>query len=1228
MVVQRGSDMAGVPSAVADPNGQLRAHWQTDRPIYRPGQTVYFKAILRRTLDQGYQTLAKCPVKVRIRDPKDNPFDEISLTTNEMGTLDGKFEIPEEGQTGPYTLVLMVGKNPVMEGTDTAYQTITVAAYRKPEFKVGAKPTEKRWLAGEPVTFEIDAAYYFGAPVGQAEVRYTVRRNPLYFYAYDPNEAAFYSGDGNMYSSDTYGASPVVADDKVHTDNDGKVRITVPSDPKLGDHTYSISVTVTDASRRQVSGGASVPVYSAKLRIGMTTEVYCASLGQIVPITIRAVDLDGRPAAAKVRVKVYKPVWDEKNGKWKEVEVTETSVNVPASGKATFSIPAKEAGQLIIRAVAPDGTGRVAKTETSLYVAGNFKEKEEPKAPEMSLMLDRKFYRPGDKVQAFTTTNRPKRPILVVMEGQDIWNYQVLQTGKTSANWTIPTSVAMSPNAYVTATQWSDGQMLSANRIVPLPDPSRRIKVEATPDKTVYRPGDKATYTIRTLDYAGKPIPAEVSLSVVDEAIYALSADNTQDLYQVYWGTRENYVTMNVSAPEEMSGGAYQRVSTVAPVRQRFEDTAFWKADVETDASGKTEVSFEVPGNLTSWRATARGITGTTQVGMSTNNVLANRPVMLRLATPRQVVQGDRVTLIGTIDNRSEQDRTFTVRLNVDGLKLADGGNREVLVAAKKQAKVQWVLDAEKIPESGNAELTGEIVDKAEPRNADYADALQVKLRVVPAGSPERVLVGGTVKSEATAKLDLPSDRVEPASVVKVQVRSGLGPVLNESAQSVLRSGRYSSVAAADQLLVAAEMKMPTGTKEVRESLAMISRTQGADGWGWWEGAPSDPLITARVLFALSEARRSGITVYDNLLQAAREAAVLRYARTNLWEHRAILASSLAFAGDSRGKVYLDETKDRGQNLSPYARLRLAAGYAQLGERGVANDIVDGVMKEASSGAADSYVPVGEGIGWSTTSMEATTEALWVMAKLDRDDNTQARFARWIAEPGEADAWRSIDENTNTVRALKSYTKRHPDASELGDVEVTVGGQTVKAVPAKFGNQATALIPRGALANGANEVKIRRTGGGEAFYVVDATIFRPQFDESIKGIRVLRRYEVRNSAGVWTELNRAVKPGEPVRCTVVTWGDDLSDGVKVIEPIPAGFEFVETDYYAYGREEQRDGAMLHYLLNNGAPQTFRYYLRAEAEGKLIALPATAEYLRRPATRGQSAIERIVVKEQK
>ena len=110
---------------------------------------------------------------------------------------------------------------------------------------------------------------------------------------------------------------------------------------------------------------------------------------------------------------------------------------------------------------------------------------------------------------------------------------------------------------------------------------------------------------------------------------------------------------------------------------------------------------------------------------------------------------------------------------------------------------------------------------------------------------------------------------------------------------------------------------------------------------------------------------------------------------------------------------------------------------------------------------------------------------------------------------------------------------------------------------------------------------------------------------------------MKNPAGTWVELNRDVKPGEPVRCTVIAWGDDIRDAVRLSEPLPAGFEYIEGEGTAYGYQEIRDGAVIHFLTNEGSPQTFRYFIRAEAEGVLTALPATAEYLRRPQMKGRS-----------
>jgi hypothetical protein len=143
VIVERNHDLAAVPSPIEDPDGILKLHFQTDRPVYRPGQTVFFKAILRRTAGQGYSPLAHTGCQVEVRDARDNPLQTERLITNPVGTLAGRVELPAEGVPGPYTVVISAGK-------ETVYGSFTVAEYRKPEFKVTARPAQRRYLAGEP----------------------------------------------------------------------------------------------------------------------------------------------------------------------------------------------------------------------------------------------------------------------------------------------------------------------------------------------------------------------------------------------------------------------------------------------------------------------------------------------------------------------------------------------------------------------------------------------------------------------------------------------------------------------------------------------------------------------------------------------------------------------------------------------------------------------------------------------------------------------------------------------------------------------------------------------------------------------------------------------------------------------------------------------------------------------------------------------------------------------
>src|SRR5207244_1991613 len=182
----------------------------------------------------------------------------------------------------------------------------------------------------------------------------------------------------------------------------------------------------------------------------------------------------------------------------------------------------------------------------------------------------------------------------------------------------------------------------------------------------------------------GKPVPnAEFSLGVVDEAIYGIHRDTTPSPLSFFFGHDYNRVSTANSLGYYFSGEAGRRRMQLAQLRPRsrlaqlkperlvqpkvrkaFRDTAFWAADLVTDKAGHARAKVEFPDSLTTWRATARGITPDTEVGSSTLKMIVRKNLIVRLAVPRFFVQGDEVVISALVHNYLQEGKTARVSLD------------------------------------------------------------------------------------------------------------------------------------------------------------------------------------------------------------------------------------------------------------------------------------------------------------------------------------------------------------------------------------------------------------------------------------------------------------------------------------------------------------------------------------------------------------------------------------
>ncbi len=133
-------------------------------------------------------------------------------------------------------------------------------------------------------------------------------------------------------------------------------------------------------------------------------------------------------------------------------------------------------------------------------------------------------------------------------------------------------------------------------------------------------------------------------------------------------------------------------------VRGNFQDTAYWKADVTTNADGTATVSFSLPDNLTTWRMSAIAITKDGLVGEGQSDVRSTKDLLIRPVTPRFMIVGDKFNMGAVINNNTANDLPVDVTLEGTGITIDNGQVKQaVTVPANSAVRVNWpvtVLDA------------------------------------------------------------------------------------------------------------------------------------------------------------------------------------------------------------------------------------------------------------------------------------------------------------------------------------------------------------------------------------------------------------------------------------------------------------------------------------------------------------------------------------------------------
>ena len=886
----------------------------TDRPIYKAGQTVDFRLILRDKDNGRYSRASLDKVTVKLvgfidyQTGERPEYGTLSIPLSVYGSAEGSFDLPEDLTPGDYQLFIEEAPN-----YSIGFQ---VAEYRKPEIELNLDFSSPDWLYGEDLQADLQAAYYFGAPGANLPVHwalYARSDQPVLPFGYSAgiSEFAFYSS--TYYPGSSYLGSYLLEGDAL-TGPDGLLELSISfedlpdSFEPDGQQTLTLETSIVDESGLPVSTRAESTLHQGDFNIGIRPDLWVGQSGSEMSFAVQTVDWENNISASRELQAVFNKVtWvpDEENPDPRTRQYIKQSEAVATAGfvtdlngQARLSFTPPEPGNYELEISA----GRVISRQ-SVWVGGEGRAVW-PNLPDQKLQIlsDSEAYQAGDAAHLFFPNPFEGDSLaLVTVERGEVMRSFMIPISGSNYELSLPLTGEDAPNIFVSVVILGENSAgVSDFRMgyveLQIKPQEQTLKVELVSDLQTALPGEEVTLTLQVKDYLNNPVKGEFSLSLVDKAVLALSEPNAQGILETFYAAQPLGIRNSLSLvahaerltlayADGVGGGGGP--AEIAALREDFKDTAYWNGSIETDENGLAEISIVLPDNLTTWVANVRGLTQNTMVGEAEIELLVTKELLIRPVLPEFLVEGDHVQLAAVVQNNSTQDLSVEVNLEAIGLGLDDAESpfQRFSLPAGSQQKVTW---------------WGEVgaVDKVdllfEANAADLSDRIRPTDGGIPVLHYSTSQTFGTsgVLSEQTERLEvvsLPRTRtitggnltVELAPSLASEILSSLDVMENyptDFTESIL--SRFLTNLETYHALHDLGMDLPDLESklnvEVLEGIERLSRSQNADGgWGWLQGKVSDDYLSAYVLFGLSRAAALDLFVDPQVIQDAQSYLLL-----------------------------------------------------------------------------------------------------------------------------------------------------------------------------------------------------------------------------------------------------------------------------------------------------------------------------------------------------------------
>lgn len=476
-----------------------RGYIYTDRPAYRPGGKVGIRGIIRDIKDGSYAVSPDAVYMVSILDSQGRLLRSEEVKLSEFGTFHTEMILDGNAPVGDYriTAELKMEKGK----SDNIYTGIfRVERYQLEKMKLSVEFDKDVCFRGEKVEAIFSANYYYGQPVSGTPIRYTLP-------------------DGRSYTEET--------------DEEGKLKVSFDTTPMQPD-----SVLSFHASMEGENVGGSGSVYLARLGFSISVKSSADTVVSEEPfdVSVKTTGADGKPVGKELKLTVYRqttrkvhpimsqiPWLNDVRAESGEVQVSEHSLTTDEkTGKGNISLSLEDGGNYILRVSGTDRFSQPVIGEDRVYISDN------SDSVKLRIFASTSTLKVGSEpnIRIHSRLDSPKSEgqkslALLTYEGEGIIDYEVveLSSGWTDHGFTV--GHKHFPNFHLSVSVIDGRKLRTAGHDFRV---ERELLISIKPEKN-YLPGEEAMVEVSVTDQLGKPVSSELSIALVDEALYAIYSD-------------------------------------------------------------------------------------------------------------------------------------------------------------------------------------------------------------------------------------------------------------------------------------------------------------------------------------------------------------------------------------------------------------------------------------------------------------------------------------------------------------------------------------------------------------------------------------------------------------------------------------------------------------------------------------------------------------------------------